>query len=403
MAAVVRSIDEAPFLDFFSQSFDDDPGSIISGLREECWFARTPIGMLVIRREEVHALLADPRLNSSLAAIARMSGADGPLYDLISNSILAIDGPNHTRLRKLVSRAFTPRSVETVRPFMHELADSLIDAFAPAGECEFMDAFADRYPIQVICEHLGVPREDHELFARFGDDLTWVLSLELMNHLEEAQRGVEGMFGYITEFVAERRAAPRDDLVSRLILAEDEGDHLSEDELHMLIGAMLFAGFDTTRNQLGLCMVTFADHPEQWALLAERPELTERAVEECMRFAPTIGIAPRMAAETFEFEGFEIPAGTLVSLSTAAANHDPGAFVEPDVFDITADREPIFTFGGGPHYCLGASLARAEMQVALPLLARRLPDLALAGEVQWRPRMGIFGPTVLPLRFTSAT
>ena len=119
-----------------------------------------------------------------------------------------------------------------------------------------------------------------------------------------------------------------------------------------------------------------------------------------MRFSPTIGIAPRMAAETFEFEGFEIPAGTLMLLSTSAANHDPAAYVDPDTFDITATREPIFTFGGGPHYCLGASFARAEMQVALPLLARRMPDLALAGDVQWRPRFGIFGPTSLPLRFT---
>jgi cytochrome P450 len=399
---VARSIDEAPYLDIFA-AVDDDPGTVINELRQECWFARTPIGMLVIRREQVHALLADPRLNSSLAAIARMQGADGALYELVSSSILAIDGPNHTRLRKLVSRAFTPRSVETVRPFMHELAGSLVDEFAATGTCEFMQAFADRYPIQVICEHLGVPREDHELFARFGDDLTWVLSLELMNHLEEAQRGVDGMLGYIKSFVAERRADPRDDLVSRLILAEDEGDHLSEDELHMLIASMLFAGLDTTRNQLGLCMVTFADHPDQWALLAEQPELAEQAVEECMRFAPTIGIAPRMAAETFEFEGFEIPAGTLVSLSTSSANYDPAAFVEPETFDITAVREPIFTFGGGPHYCLGASLARAEMQVALPLLAQRMPGLQLAGEVQWRPRMGIFGPTFVPLRFTPAS
>ncbi|MBV9285419.1 MAG: cytochrome P450, partial [Acidimicrobiia bacterium] len=169
--------------------------------------------------------------------------------------------------------------------------------------------------------------------------------------------------------------------------------------LRSLIIGLLFAGYDTTRNQLGLALWVFAHHPEQWALLADTPDLARRAVEEVMRFRGSVSTAPRLVAEDFEFDGYRLEAGTLLFLSTSAANHDPATYDQPDVFDITAERDPQLTFGGGPHFCLGAQLARAELQEALTLLAQRLPGLELDGEPTWRPNMGIFGPETLPIRF----
>jgi cytochrome P450 len=188
--------------------------------------------------------------------------------------------------------------------------------------------------------------------------------------------------------------------VTAFIQAREANDRLSDDEVQGMIGALLFAGYDTTRNQLGLAMWLFAEFPEQWKLLRDDPGLAASAVEEVMRFRGAVGAAPRVVVEEFELDGYQVGAGTLLALSTSAANHDPNAYVEPWTFDITVEREVHFTFGGGPHYCLGASLARAEMQEALPILAAAMPELALDGEATWRPPMGIFGPDTLPIRWS---
>lgn len=398
----MKSIDDAPFLDFLSPEFDADPTAATDAARAQSCLARTAIGAVVVAHAEVQALLADPRLDSSLLSIVRLQGlTDGPVFELLSRALLSVDGEDHTRLRKLVSRAFTPRSVEGLRPSMRTLTNALIDRFATAGRCEFMADFADHYPIQMICELLGVPQEDHERFGRWANGLTWVLSFELAARMSEIQESFEGLGAYLEAFIEDRRRAPRDDLVTRLIEAEDGGDRLSPLELRSMIGALLFAGYDTTRNQLGIALSLFAQHPEQWRLLGDRPELAAAAVDEVLRILGTVAVAPRIAREELVVGDYRIPAGTLLTLSTAAANHDPAAHDLPARFDITAARrEPPLTFGGGPHYCLGANLARLEMQEALTILARRLRDVRIDGEVGWRPRTGIFGPTTLPLRFT---
>jgi cytochrome P450 len=282
---------------------------------------------------------------------------------------------------------------------MRELVDVLIERFAPRGRCEFMGEFADHYPVQIICELLGVPRADHEHFARWSNALTWVLSLELSAHLGEVQEAFETMSAYVERLIEERRRQPRDDLLTRLIEAEEGGDRLNLLELQSMIASLLFAGYDTTRNQLGIAMTLFADHPEQWALLGRRPDLAAQAVEEVVRHQGAVTVAPRFTDRELVVDDCVIPAGTVILLSTASANHDPAAYTEPERFDITMERQPPLTFGGGEHYCLGANLARAEMQEALAILARRLPDLRLDGEVRWRPLTGINGPVVLPLAF----
>lgn len=400
MSLTVKPLDQAPFLDIFSLDLTDDQSPIVDRLRQETGVVRTPIGGMVIRRELVVSLLADRRLRSSVPDLVRMQGlTDGPVLELLDSSLLAVEGEAHLRLRRLVSRAFTPRAVDPHRPVMRDVLGSLLAPAVERGACEFMGEIADHYPIQVMCHLLGVPDEDHDDFAAWNKAVTWILSFELSAHREEAEWGAAQLDDYVVRLIDERRRRPQDDMVTALVQAEEAGDRLSDVELRSMIGSLLFAGFDTTRNQLGLALALFAEHPDQWTLLGERPDLVPPAVEEVMRYLAAVGVAPRTAVEDVEVDGYLIPAGTLLVLGTAAANFDPAAHDDPRTFDITATREPHLTFGGGPHYCLGANLARAEMQEALAVLAPAMPNLALAGEPVWRTPLGIFGPDHLPLRF----
>ncbi len=285
---------------------------------------------------------------------------------------------------------------------MRETLVALLEPLLGRGECEFMADVADHYPILVMCHLLGVPEEDHDDFATWNKAITWVLSFELGTHREEAEWGMNQLDGYVERLIEDRRQNPREDMITALVQAEEAGDRLSDGELRSMIGGLLFAGFDTTRNQLGLAMALFAEHPEQWSRLAGQPDLVPRAVEEVMRYDGATRATPRLTVEDLEIDGYHLPAGTFLALGTSSANSDPAAYDEPARFDIAVDREPHLTFGGGPHYCL-ANLARAEMQEALTILSARLPEFALAGEPTWRPPIGIFGPETLPLRFAVAT
>ena len=396
----MTALDQAPFVDIFSPELNDQPATFVDDLRARSGVVRTPIGALVIRRDLVQALLSDRRLRSAVPDIVRMQGVtDGPIHELISDSLLAKEGTEHARIRTLVNRSFTPRAIDPHRPAMRGILEALLAPLAGRGRVELMDEVADHYPIQVMCALLGVPDEDHDQFARWNKAITWVLSFELTSHLDEARGGVEQMDAYVAGLIAQRRREPRDDLVTSLVQAEEAGDRLSDGELRALIGGLLFAGFDTTRNQLGLAMALFADRPDQWAALVERPDLVTRAVDEVMRVSGAVGAAPRVTLEDVDVDGYLLPTGTLVVLSLSSANHDPAAFAAAGDFDITAVRDPHHTFGGGPHYCLGANLARAEMQEALLQLTALMPTFALDGTPTWRSPMGIFGPETLPLRF----
>ena len=396
----MRALADAPFINWFDPEVQADPEATLKEVRSRTGVVRTPIGASVLGREDVHRLLGDGRLVSAIPLLARIQGLnDGPLSDMLGATVVAMDGAEHTRLRRLVSRSFTPREADRHRPVMRALVNELVNAFAASGTCEFVTAFANRYPVQVICEVLGVPREDHHLFARWGDALTYVLSLELGTHLSEIEDAAASLTAYIDGLVAERRTHPGDDLVTSLVEVSEEGDRLSPVELRAMIGGLLFAGYDTTRNQLGQAMVVFCHHPEQWTLLGAQPELTSQAVNEVMRLVGAVSGVPRISTEELDVDGWTIPAGTVVFLSVAAANRDDTAYDDPLAFDITEARAPHLTFGAGPHYCLGANLARAEMEEALRILAGRLRNLRLAADPEWRAGTGISGPTVLPLAF----
>jgi cytochrome P450 len=282
---------------------------------------------------------------------------------------------------------------------MRAKAHELIDGFAGNGSCEFMTAFAAPYPASVIAELLGIPTERFEPFLGWATDIGLGFSSAAAAEQDRIEAAVVGLYACCDELTAQRRADPGEDLISALIAAEADSQRLTTDELRSLVVALVFGSQDTTRNQFGLAMTTFTQHPEQWRLLARRPELACTAVEELIRINPLTPVIVRLATEDFTFQGVDIPAGTHIVLFIAAANTEPDTFGDAP-FDITAQRPAHLTFGGGIHYCLGNSLARIEMHEALPILASRLGDIALDGPVVSRPHI-ITCPVTLPLRFAA--
>jgi cytochrome P450 len=387
------------YLDVTDPAFRPDSAAVMAA-RSAHWCARTPVGFAVLRHDKLTALLTDRRLRQGTHRVLAAQGlTEGPLVEWMTSIILTVEGDDHTRLRRLVSRAFTPRAVAELRPRMREIAHELVDSFPTDGRVEFMDAFADPYPARVICELLGVPPELHEAFRGWANDLGLAFSYTAAANLQRIESALSGLYAATDALLAQRSAEPRADLLSALIAAEADGDHLSPEELRTMVATLLFAGQDTTRHQLGNAIAVLLRHPEQWALLARRPELAAQAVEEVVRVAPTTPVTGRVATEDIEVDGVEIPADSHLTMFLAAGNTDPAAFgADPDRFDITVRRPAPLTFGAGIHYCLGANLARAEMAEALPLLARRLGPIQADGDPVWRPAMGIAGPVTLPIR-----
>ena len=246
------------------------------------------------------------------------------------------------------------------------------------------------------------PKSDWQFFSRVATDILEVFSVDLSDKLDLVMKAQDEMSEYSRELIAARRSEPREDLLTDLIAAEEAGDRLSTDELVMMVNAVIVAGTDTTRNQLGCAIAMFAEHPDQWALLAERPELASRAVEEAMRYFGAVRGTARFASCDIEYRDVVFPAGTFIELGIAEANRQEDRFPNPHSFDISspAPESPQLTFGSGIHYCLGAALARAELQEALPLLAQRMPNLRIDGHVTWKPDgVGIFGPASMPITF----
>jgi len=403
MPDLVSQLD-LPFLDTFGLE-RKDAVEAIKAARAMHWLARNDLGYTVTRLQDVTAILRDQRFHSGLSVIEQAPEFQGSYPGgERRQSILTMEGEGHARLRRLVAPAFTPAAANRLRPTMRAVVGGLVDAVVARGECELVADVCEPYPIPIICELLGAPSEDWKLFSHWATDIFRIFNNNLAEDLPLIEKADAELTAYVSDMIAERRAAPRDDLLSDLIAVEEAGDRLSTDEMAMLAQAVLMAGTDTTRNQLACSVALFTEHPDQWALLAERPELAGRAVEESMRYLGAVRGTARFAAEDLVYRDVLFPQGTLVVTSLAGANRDPEAFEEPDAFDITRERGTAqMTFGAGIHFCMGAALARAELQEALPLLARRMPDLARNGEIEWKPSsFGIWGPARLPLRFTAS-
>jgi cytochrome P450 len=353
-------------------------------------------GWLVTRYDDVKLVLSDPRFSR-----AEATRRDQPRVtpEILPLGLLDMDPPDHARIRRLFAQAFTSRQSEGLRPRVEQITTGLIEAMAEAGPpVDLMAAFARPLPMRVIFELFGVPYGDREAFARNVDN---AISAEASE--SERNEGLRSQGEYMTGLIAQRRREPADDLLGRLILARDEGDRLSEEELVFLSFSVLAAGYETTTSQIGNFTYLLLTRPGQYALLHDRQDLLPGAVEELLRFAPLVASAAivRYAMEDVTLSGGTVAAGEAVLTFAPAANRDPAVYRDPEVLDLTRPATVShLSFGHGAHHCVGAQLARMELQVALGALTSRLPGLHLAvspDEVPWKPSVLARSPAKLPV------
>jgi cytochrome P450 len=366
-------------------------------LREQSWIASMPLGFVTLEREAGEFFLRSRSFTFPGLKIAEIFGIDdGPLAEEIRRNILHINGADHSRLRGLVNPAFTPRAVEKWRPAMRGFLGELFARVEDERRCDAVAALCKPYPSQVIAAVMGAPLKDAGRLWDWSNLIQRQFGMSIAEERPQIEHAVTEFYAYAGELLRRRRDDPGEDLISTLIAAEQEGDRLSDVELVNLVLNVLVGGVDTTQSQLAHALRLFADHPEQWALVAEQPELAPRAVDEVLRFEPITPFTARIAMEDVEYRDVLFPEGTVVLVCAFTGNRDG----EPDGFDITAQRKgkPL-TFGAGVHYCLGANLARAELQEALAFLAPRTQGLALDGEPQYGTIDGIYGLDALPIRW----
>ncbi|MFE0516739.1 cytochrome P450 [Streptomyces sp. NPDC058964] len=396
-------------LPYDDPSFVMDPFPFYGQLREDGPVRRAILAggleaWLVTRYEDSLAALSDPRLSSDIrdASDPRlMQRLPTTERESFLSNMLRADPPDHTRLRRLVSKAFTARRVAELRPRVQAIADDLLDAVVPAGRADLVEDFALPLPVTVISELLGVPVADRHDFQRWTDDMV----NRAMEPPDPAvvERAWRHMRSYVTKLLEAKRARPGDDLLSALIIARDEEQRLDEDELIAMAFLLLVAGYITTVNLIGGGIAALLTHPDQLGMLRDDAALLPNAIEEFLRHDGPVnpGIA-RFAREDVEIAGVAIPRGATVVIASAIADRDPARFPDPDRLDIGRRDNAHLAFGHGIHYCLGAPLARLEGQVAMATVLRRLPDLELAvppGELRWRLG-GLRGPEHLPVTFT---
>ncbi|MGW5119016.1 cytochrome P450 family protein [Streptomyces noursei] len=396
-----------PHADAFTAESLRDPHALYAKMRDEAPVQKVvlPQGLavwLLTRYDDVRAALSDPRLRSD------KSDVDGILrnhlvsqeareswVDELSGNLLNTDPPDHTRLRRLVNRAFTPRTVAAMRSRIEEVTDELLDALPRGSEVDLLASFALPLPIIVICDLLGVPPEDRGVFTDWSNAL-----LSSADAAETAEAG-QKMFAFLGALLAEKRARPADDLLSGLVQVRDEEDRLSEEELISMALLLLVAGNESTVNLIGNSVLALLRHPDQLAALRADPALLPGAIEEFLRYDGPINTATfRSTAEPVTFSGVTIPAGELVVVSLLAANRDAGRFADPDRLDVTSPAGGHLGFGHGAHFCLGAPLARMEGEIALGRLLARFPDIkpALAlDELTYRFSTIIHGLEKLPV------
>jgi cytochrome P450 len=351
---------------------------------------------LVTRYDDVKRVYAEPVFSR-----AEATKPDTPVLRPVRQNpylLISMDPPEHTRLRRLVARAFTKRGVERMRPRVQRIADELIDAMMSQGPpADFVAAFAAPLPAMVISEQVGAPSGDHVRLREWMDT-----ALSITSHTpDEIRAAGERMMAYLGELIAAKRADPADDLLSELIATHDEGDRLSEPELLFTTYIMLIGGYETTAGLLANSILTLRRHPDQWALLRDKPELIPNAVEEILRYVPIAKASmERVATEDVTLSGVPVPAGSVLIPLQYSGNRDEALTDDPNRFDVARAACPHLAFGHGTHHCLGAQLARLELQIAYATLLRRLPELRPAepdATLRWKQGMITRGPVALPV------
>ena len=385
--------------------FHSNPYPFYRALREEDPVHQSPLGFWVCTRyDDAVMILRDPRFGREGMA-KRMEARLGLTQDTSrARDMLFQDPPDHTRLRALVSRAFTPRVVEVMRPHIQEIVDGLLDRVEGARAMDVIEDLAYPLPVTVICEMLGVPAADQDIFKSWSTDIARSLDAAILPADSDAiPRGRDARLGladYFRSLIATRRKDPKPDLLSALIAAEEEGNKLSEGELVSTCMLLLIAGHETTVNLIGNGLLALLQHPDQLRALRDDPGLIQTGVEELLRFDGPVQRTGRMTTAEVEIGDKRIPRDSVVVSVIGAANRDPKQFADPDRLDVSRKDNRHIAFGFGIHFCLGAPLARVEGQIALQSLLRRMPRLRLAGpEPEWRESSTLRGLKALPVAF----
>ncbi|HJP66668.1 MAG TPA: cytochrome P450 [Actinomycetota bacterium] len=359
---------------------------------------------LVSGHPEAVRILRDPRISVDARKAPKLQ-ARGRVRGLSREgvgapSLLRIDAPDHTRLRNLVTKAFSARVVQDLRPSMQEMTDELLDQAHQVGGMEVVGELAYPLPIHVICGMLGVPAEDRELFTSWSDKVARIPSApDRYKSAAQRRRATVESQAYLQNLIEEHRAEPRDDLLTKLIDVEEQG-HLSDDELVSIMILLLIAGHETTVNLITNGIYTMLRNPDQLSLLQDDPSLIVTAVDELLRYESPVQRVSRFSVEDFEIDGKVIPEQDDIVIMLGAANRDPAVFVDPDRLDITREDNRHLAFAAGAHFCLGAALARAEGQIAIGTLLRRYPNATVVeDEVVWRNSAALRGLSTLPIRF----
>jgi pimeloyl-[acyl-carrier protein] synthase len=393
----------------FLPEVHEDPYPLYHRLRAEDPVHRSPLGFWVLTRHaDVLAVLRDPRMSRDPRRSERVAQlrASAEVDELLAAeeaapSMLFVDPPDHTRLRTLVNKAFTPAAVERLRPRVEELVAGLLDEAAGTGAMDVVEGLAYPLPVTVICELFGVPEADRDRFRAWSRGLVHLLDpLVASDALERALRARQALRGYLGGLIAERRAHPAGDLLTALIAAEDQGHQLTEAELVSMCVLLLVAGHETTVNLIANGMLALLRDPEARARLQADPALARGAVEELLRYDSPVQFTSRHALEDLDVGGRRVRAGETVVAVLGAANRDPAQFPDPDRLDLARAPNRHLAFGGGIHFCLGAPLARMEAAVAIPAMLARLPGLALgpAPPVR-RDTVTLRGLSSLPVTF----
>lgn len=369
------------------------------------WLAESPMATIVLGREAGEFFLRTRSAVFPGLLIAQIFGIDdGPLFEQIEHNIINVNGDAHRRLRGLVNPSLTPRAANRYRPAMRDFLGKLWDDLDGAAEFDFIDAFARPYPSLTISRVMGAPPGDA---AKLHDWSMWIqrqfdpVALSDPEMVAAIQTKVGEFYDWVRPLIETRRKTPSDDLISSLIATEEEGERLSGVELENLVLNILVGGVDTTQNQLAHAVRLLAERPGQWAKLREDPEtLAPLAAMEALRFEPITPFTARQLLEEVEYKGITFPEGTVIAVCSFTGNRDPEAFTEPMEFDITADRGKArnLTFGAGFHYCVGANIAKAELEEGLAFLARKIETIELAGPPELQTVSGIYGIDSLPLR-----
>jgi cytochrome P450 len=364
------------------------------------WLAANPFGYTVLEHQAGEFFLRTKDAVFPGLTIAELFGiSDGPLHEEVVKNIINVNGGDHRRLRNLVNPALSPRAVDRYRPAMRTFLEQLLEQVPADGRLDFVEAFAKPYPSLVIAEVMGAPLKDAPRLHHWSN---WIQrQFDAASLTEERgliEQAVAEFYAYEDELIAARRPAPGDDLISSLIQAEDAGDRLSHDELRNLILNILVGGVDTSQSQLAHAVRLLAEHPDQWEQLRGDPcGLALAAVDEALRYEPITPFTARITTDEVEYRGVTFPPGSIVLISAWHANRDG---IGDDDFDIAAERprSRALTFGAGIHYCVGANLARAEMQEAIAFLAERVRSVTLDGEPEFGTPSGIYGLESLPVR-----